>query len=438
MKVLIFVIAAVLALSQLLAVEAGASGQNWALLVAGSNGYYNYRHQADVCHAFQILTDPKKGNFPKENVIVMMYDDIAQSSQNPTKGTIINHPNGTDVYHGVNKDYTGNTVTAKNFLNILSGNKAAMKGIGSGKVIESTSEDNVFVYFADHGAPGLIAFPSDPPLYATDLIKTLTSMFNEHKYKRLVFYVEACESGSMFANLPKNINIFATTAATGQQSSYACYYDSKRQTYLGDEYSVRWMEDSDVHDSAHSTWTLEQQFKLVANETLQSQPQQFGDMSISSSTIQTFQGYKETARSHFLKALHTKTTPSFTPCGATADSRDVKLDVLKRRLADTTDESEKLKLIHLIKLENMERSIADHRMHALANEISGPRYVHSLMEQRKVPVDFDCLKESVAAYNEACGRFTDYSLKYVYVLVNMCESGYTAKQIATAAQSVCH
>ena len=34
-----------------------------------------------------------------------------------------------------------------------------MAGIGSGKVIESGPNDHVFVYFADHGAPGLIAFP---------------------------------------------------------------------------------------------------------------------------------------------------------------------------------------------------------------------------------------------------------------------------------------
>ena len=30
-------------------------GQNWAVLVAGSNGWDNYRNQADVCHAYQIL-----------------------------------------------------------------------------------------------------------------------------------------------------------------------------------------------------------------------------------------------------------------------------------------------------------------------------------------------------------------------------------------------
>ena len=28
--------------------------QNWAVLIAGSDGWYNYRHQADVCHAYQV------------------------------------------------------------------------------------------------------------------------------------------------------------------------------------------------------------------------------------------------------------------------------------------------------------------------------------------------------------------------------------------------
>lgn len=36
-----------------------------------------------------------------------------------------------------------------------------MKNIGSGKVIDSGPNDHVFVFFSDHGAPGLIAFPSD-------------------------------------------------------------------------------------------------------------------------------------------------------------------------------------------------------------------------------------------------------------------------------------
>ena len=58
--------------------------KHWAVLVAGSNGYFNYRHQADICHAYQIL---RKNGIPDERIIVMMYDDIAHNENNPTKGT---------------------------------------------------------------------------------------------------------------------------------------------------------------------------------------------------------------------------------------------------------------------------------------------------------------------------------------------------------------
>ncbi|KAK1684402.1 hypothetical protein QYE76_045250 [Lolium multiflorum] len=68
----------------------------WAVLVAGSKGYDNYRHQADVCrHAYQIL---KKGEVKEENIVVFMYDDIAHDPQNPRRGVIINHPKGKDIF----------------------------------------------------------------------------------------------------------------------------------------------------------------------------------------------------------------------------------------------------------------------------------------------------------------------------------------------------
>ncbi len=54
------------------------SAANWAVVVAGSNGYYNYRHQADACHAYQIL---HKHGIPDSNIVVMMYDDIAKNAQ---------------------------------------------------------------------------------------------------------------------------------------------------------------------------------------------------------------------------------------------------------------------------------------------------------------------------------------------------------------------
>ena len=83
----------------------------WVLLVAGSNGWFNYRHQADVCHAYQIVA---AHGVPDDHIIVMMYDDI----ENPTPGKIINHPNGIDVYHGVPKDYVCGSVRPDIFLQV--------------------------------------------------------------------------------------------------------------------------------------------------------------------------------------------------------------------------------------------------------------------------------------------------------------------------------
>ena len=48
----------------------------------------------------------------------MMYDDIAFAKENPTPGMIINHPNGTDVYKGVPKDYVCSTVRPDVFLKV--------------------------------------------------------------------------------------------------------------------------------------------------------------------------------------------------------------------------------------------------------------------------------------------------------------------------------
>ena len=56
--------------------------------------------QADVCHAYQVL---KKGGLKDENIIVFMYDDIANNPYNPRPGVIINSPKGSDVYAGVPK-----------------------------------------------------------------------------------------------------------------------------------------------------------------------------------------------------------------------------------------------------------------------------------------------------------------------------------------------
>merc|ERR1719183_776998 len=140
---------------------------------------------------------------------------------NPFKGQLFNRPdpNGTgyDVYKGCSIDYSGKQVTPKNFLGVLIGN-------GTRKVLRSTAEDNVFVFFSDHGAPGLIAFPS-AEMHKADLQKTLDTMHTNNMYKKLTFYLETCESGSMFEGL-STPGVYAMSASGPSESSYGTYCGS--------------------------------------------------------------------------------------------------------------------------------------------------------------------------------------------------------------------
>ena len=93
-------------------------GSHHAVIIAGSHGYGNYRHHADACHAFKILSE---NGVPKENIIVMLYDDVANDPLNPFPGKLFNKPSnssypGIDVYTDCQKDYTGNQVNAQNFI----------------------------------------------------------------------------------------------------------------------------------------------------------------------------------------------------------------------------------------------------------------------------------------------------------------------------------
>jgi legumain len=80
-----------LAIAALLGFVSCAPSDHWAVLVAGSNTYGNYRHQADIFHAYQIM---KKNGIPEDQIITLAYDDIANNRQNPFPGKVYNQPNG--------------------------------------------------------------------------------------------------------------------------------------------------------------------------------------------------------------------------------------------------------------------------------------------------------------------------------------------------------
>lgn len=408
-------------------------GKNWALLVAGSNGWGNYRHQSDVCHAYQIL---KNHGIPDEQIVVMMVDDIAHNKENPTPGKIINRPDGDDVYHGVPKDYTGlEEVVPDVFFKVLQGQKKELlaSGIGSGKVIDSGPKDNVFVNFVDHGGPGIIAF-GRKFLHAMDLIETLDNMHKEKKFAKLLFYLEACESGSMFQYLlPKNKNILAVTASNATTSSYACYFDKTRKTFLGDVFSVKWMEDSDKENLNKET--IEKQFKIVKKETNTSTVCQYGDLKMDSLMVAEFQGSGQSSQ---------VVLPIPDPNVGAVPSEDVDLHINMNlfKLATTTEErkyySEKI----------AQESIRRGKVAPLIQKIvsiatnNNNKQVERILKARMGLFRNECYKAVVEHLADTCPQLElreqfGYALKHLYAFVNLCEESVPTDTILEAITKGC-
>jgi len=192
----------------------------------------------------------------------MAYDDIATSDENPFPGKIFNEPDdgqGQDVYAGCELDYTGDAVTPENFAGVLLGN-------ATGRVLESTSDDNVFVFYVDHGAPGFIEFPNDEVMHAQQFQQVLTEMKKKKLFKNLLIYIEACESGSLMEGFSLS-NVYAVTAVGPTVPSLGTYcgYEAsingtQINSCLGDLFAVMWMQYVEEEDGSR---TLQEFFETV-------------------------------------------------------------------------------------------------------------------------------------------------------------------------------
>ncbi|KAG2663470.1 hypothetical protein I3760_16G031000 [Carya illinoinensis] len=424
-----------------------SSGIRWAVLIAGSNGYWNYRHQADICHAYQLL---RQGGLKDENIIVFMYDDIAFNEENPKPGVIINKPDGHDVYDGVPKDYTGEDVTVDNFFAVLLGNRTALTG-GSGKVVDSGPNDHIFVYYSDHGGPGVLGMPTSPYLYAEDLIEVLKKKHASGTYESLVFYLEACESGSIFEGLlPEGLNIYATTAANAEESSWGTYCPGddlsppplEYGTCLGDLYSVAWMEDSDIHNM--QTETLHQQYELVKRRTASgnyaygSHVMQYGDTDLSKKNLFLYIGTNPANDNN------TYIDENFLrPSKKAINQRDADLVHFWDKFRKAPEGSPRK-----VEAQKQFFEAMSHRMHVddsvkligklLFGIEKGPKVLNNVRPAGQPLVDdWGCLKTLVRTFETHCGSLSQYGMKHMRAFANICNAGILKEQMADASAQAC-
>ncbi|XP_056326095.1 legumain-like [Danio aesculapii] len=220
------------------------SGKTWVLLVAGSKDWDNYRHQANVCCAYQLF---KKQGIPDEQIVVMMYDNISENPNNPFPGSIRSVVDQTNVYESVPHDYIGKKVNSKNFLAVLRGDDSA-----GGRIIKSGRNDNILIYMSGEGNNGNFKFPEDS-LTANQFTTTINSMSGKKKYSKMMIFMDSDNSNTMFAGLYDNISVYAVASCDSTNQSVLS--DPDRGTYLSDQFSAAWLTFISTADLKKATFS---------------------------------------------------------------------------------------------------------------------------------------------------------------------------------------
>jgi len=241
--------------------------------------------------------------------------------------------------------------------------------------------------------------------------------------------------------LEEGLNIYATTASSASESSWATYCSPSDMingtevgSCLGDEYSVNWMEDSDADSGLRKS--LQQQFENTKAVTKGSAVHQYGNMSYKTKDIGQYQGnHSESAK---LMKLAGKVVSLFknlyeefygiarsTIHSVSINSRDVKLEYLKRKsiLLGT----EEAKSAYAEELEHMQK----------VDEIfvNFNKNLNLSFGDSYETINFECLKTNVETYKSVC-TWGEYDLKYVRNIAVACAKN-TTQTVSEVIKSIC-
>jgi glycosylphosphatidylinositol transamidase (GPIT) subunit GPI8/ABC-type branched-subunit amino acid transport system substrate-binding protein len=210
----------------------------WALIVAGSSGWSNYRHQADALAQYNLL---KANGVEDDHIILILADDIAYNEDNKEPGTMHYFENGPDLYQNVEIDYRISNINASDILDILSGNRTGALPF----VIDSSPGDNIYVYLSGHGSSdgffinsveNSLTANSATVITPSDLGRTINSMYTENRYRKMLIVVESCHGGVMGQDI-NSPGVILFSSASPTENSIADNYSKEYGIWYADQFS---------------------------------------------------------------------------------------------------------------------------------------------------------------------------------------------------------
>lgn len=205
---------------------------NKAILIAGSRGWDNYRHQADILAYYQLL---KKNNFTDDDIILILADDLASNSMNPYPGQIIRDVKSLeDLYIDVQVDYRLDQITPYDLKNILLGKSSERLPVA----LNSTDRDNVLFLWSGHGSPGVLHWDENRQSVNGKFLSDLfNEMYSNGRYRKLFGVIEACYGGGVASVCEGTPKLLLMTAANDMETSKAEGYAPLWSTYLTNSFT---------------------------------------------------------------------------------------------------------------------------------------------------------------------------------------------------------
>jgi glycosylphosphatidylinositol transamidase (GPIT) subunit GPI8 len=204
----------------------------YAVLVQGSDGLTNYRHQADVLSVYQLL---RRGGMDDEHIILIIDRALASDPENPEQGIIRNSAFGPDLLGGTDAaegypaavvDYDAADLTPADIANTL----LSQKTNRTPAVLPSDARQNVLFYWSGHGrskaaggADELVWRDNAAGLgFTSDLMReTVSRMQAEGRYRKMFIVTEPCFSENVIRRVEGIPGVLAISGASGSEQSWA-------------------------------------------------------------------------------------------------------------------------------------------------------------------------------------------------------------------------
>ena len=238
----------------------------YAVLVQGSNGWNNYRHQADVLSVYQML---KTKGFDDDHIILIIDKALASDAMNPEPGIIRAEDGGNDLMAGCSMDYDNADISPSDISNILLGVKTDKTPV----VLPKDAGQNVLLFWSGHGhnhanngADELAWRNADVGRGMTaDLLRqTISLMHQQGQYRKMFVLTEPCFSEAVITPLVGIPGVLAMSSAGTFEQSFADNWSTELGVWRCDRFSRNLV----THLTASPTTTYRDLYLFCAQRTL--------------------------------------------------------------------------------------------------------------------------------------------------------------------------